>query len=598
MSLTLAWMLAVHIALTAAPGVAAVFFAMRRGVRDLPWLLGIGLAASGVAAMLTFWAYFAEPWIGKACAYSILAASIAVGAWCWPAVRRRPELLRQLAVPVMLWMLAAVSVVFLGFLHGGTDEPQLTSATRFSHPLPADNVLPLFFADWFFENGHDGEPPRFADSWLSSDRPPLQIGYALEQRPVVWDSSGLHYQLLGVVVQQLWVVGLWALLTAFQIRGLTRGLVMVATLVSDVAIVNAFFVWPKLIGAAFLLAAAALVLRPSGSDLKREPGTTVLMACLCALALLAHGTSAFVVLPLLAIAALRGLPSWRWVGAGLLAGALLLAPWSAYQRWFDPPGDRLQKWFLAGDVYIDERSTGEAIRDSYAEVGLDGALESKWDNFRFMIGEGPPLDQTADGVDQLVSGEAEDGVRDLRGPRFFNLVPALGLFALAPFVMLGWWVWTRRRRRSGPVVETRHQGEWSLALACLGLAAAGCAIWILVLFGPPNATAWLHVGSLAVPILAVCGAVAGLRATFPRIAVALVCLNALIVLALYVPPLDPPPGSSFSAAAAVIALISLIAFGWVALGSGLSDQPGTGLRLSRERSRRVDESATSRAEAG
>ena len=58
------WMLAVHLALTGAPGIAAALAAMRLGVRDVPVLLAIALAASGVAAFLAFWAYFADPTIG------------------------------------------------------------------------------------------------------------------------------------------------------------------------------------------------------------------------------------------------------------------------------------------------------------------------------------------------------------------------------------------------------------------------------------------------------------------------------------------------------------------------------------------------------
>jgi hypothetical protein len=80
------------------------------------------------------------------------------------------------------------------------------------------------------------------------------------------------------------------------------------------------------------------------------------------------------------------------------------------------------------------------------------------------------------------------------------------------------------------------------------------------MFGPPAATASIHVGSLAVPILALAGAVAGVSAGFPRLAAVLVAANALVVLSLYVPALDPVAGSSYSGFAATIAALSLAGF--------------------------------------
>jgi len=96
--------------------------------------------------------------------------------------------------------------LFLGFLHGGTGEPLQMAATRFSIQLPPDNVMPGYFADWFFQHGHQGTTPLFPGEWLSSDRPPLQIGYVLSQRGYGWDTNGLHTQVLGVVLQQLNVI--------------------------------------------------------------------------------------------------------------------------------------------------------------------------------------------------------------------------------------------------------------------------------------------------------------------------------------------------------------------------------------------------------
>ena len=112
--------------------------------------------------------------------------------------------------------------------------------------------------------------------------------------------------MLGVVLQQLWIVGLWALLRGGEGRpGHPGSGRWSRCLVSDLAIVNGFFVWPKLLPAAMLLAAAALVVTPLWSQLRRNLWAAALIATLCALAMLGHGASVFGIIPL---AARRRLP--------------------------------------------------------------------------------------------------------------------------------------------------------------------------------------------------------------------------------------------------------------------------------------------------
>jgi len=550
-ALELLWQLALHLMLTGLPAALAAFVAMRRGLREVPLLLCVALAASGAGAMLVFWAFWADPLLGQAAAFLLVLGSVQGIVLCRPD-RLDRELLRELAVPAALWALASAFVVYLGFLYGGSGDPLTLAATRFSHPLPADNQIPAYFADWLYDHGHSPVPPPFAD-WLSSDRPPLQIGYALGQRPFGWDESGLHYEVLGVVVQQLWIVGMWALLLAARVGPLARGLAIVAALASDVAIVHGFFVWPKLIAAAFALAALAMLVSAAWPRLRREPWAAVLFAALCALAMLAHGASAFVLIPLLGLAALRGLPSARWLGVAALVAVVFLAPWSAYQRFADPPGDRLLKWQLGGSLAIDDRGALETIVDGYREAGLDGTLANKWGNVTKIVGQR----ESEEGLD-AAAGFAGEGdwngfVASLRFPRFMSLLPFLGLLLLGPLAMA---VARVRGSPAGP--------EWRFALVALGFCLAAAAVWTLLMFGEPESSTSLHQGSLLVPLLAASGCAVAACAASARLGVALVALNAVFVLALFAsaPTLEP---RSFSAFAAVLAAAGLGGFLWVAL---------------------------------
>ena len=549
--LQLAWMLLVHMTLTAAPAVASALLAMRSGVRSVTLLLAMALAGSGVGAMLDFWSFYADPTIGRAMAFVLVLGSAAAVAWaCRGGLDR--QVLRALAVPAGLWVFACIFIVYLGFLHGGQDQPLAMSALRFSHPLPPDNDLPRYFSDWFYAHGHDGPAPPYGD-WLSSDRPPLQIGYILAERPFSWDTAGLRYELLGVVAQQLWVLGMWAVLRAARIHPAARGLAMLAAMVSDVAILHGFYVWPKLLAATFALAALAIVISPSWSQWRRNAFVAALFAVLCGLAMLSHGASAFFLLPLIVIALFRGVPSRRWLAVAAVAGALTLGPWSAYQHYADPPGDRLLKWQLGGVLAVNDDGTLETIVDGYRRAGVDGTISNKVANLRMIVG----IDQARAGWDSatrsLDEGSLSGAVTAVRSPRFFSLFLALGLFLLAPVAM------AFRRVRGSP-----GGPEWRFAVAMLAFCALVTLVWALLMFGGADATS-VHVGSLAVPLLAIAAAAVGLYAVSRRLAIAAVALNALTVLVLYVPSLTPVAGTSYSPVAAVVAALSLVAFAFLCL---------------------------------
>ncbi len=547
---------AAHFALTALPAAAAALIAARLGVRRVPVLLAIGLAASGVLAMLAFWSYYGGHTLGESFSYFILFGSILALTWSLYGRQLDHALLRQLVTPFALWGLGSFFLIFLGFLHGGASLALPTAATRFSSQLPSDNDIPRFFAEWFYLHGHHGTPPPYPGEWLFSDRPPLQVGYVLAQRPFFWGEEPPHYETLGVILQQSWIIGLWALLLAARVGRLTRTLAIVTVLVSDVAIVNGFFVWPKMLPVAMLLAAAALVVTPLWSRLRRDPWIGLLVGALLALALLAHGGSAFGVIPLVLIAALRGLPSRRWFGAALMAGVVLMVPWSAYQKYADPPGNRLTKWMIAGVPNIDSRGLSETIIDSYEEAGIGGTLHNKAENFVTMVGGGPMVNDLSNAANAVKAGHLGTALAEVRTILFFYLLPSLGLLLIAPLAM----VVARGRGRLRP-------SEWGLALTCFAVVAVGAVAWGLILFGNEAARTVMHQGSFLLPVLGLCGAVCGLRATFPHFATWFVAISALIMFAIYVPALTPPPGTSYSFWAALLAatgLAGFVAIAWLA----------------------------------
>ncbi|HSK50262.1 MAG TPA: hypothetical protein VK889_07175 [Solirubrobacterales bacterium] len=556
-------MLAVHLVLTALPGIGAALFAGSRGVRNVPVLLAVALAGSGVVAYLAFWLYYADPVLGEAFSYFTAFGAAGLTAWGFREGWLDLQLLRPLATPLALWALGSAFIVFLGFMHGGTDEALGTAGRRFTAEMPADNYLPFFFAEWFFQNGHHGSPSTFPGDWLASDRPPLQIGYVLAQKPLQFWDNELNYQVLGVILQQLWIVGLWALLLAARVGQVTRGLAMLVVLVSDLAIVNGFFVWPKMLPVGFLLAVAAIVLTPLWPQLRSKLWAGALVGGLLALAMLCHGSSLFGAIPLAVIALLRGFPGWRWLGVAALVGVALMAPWSAYQKWGEPPGNRLIKLQIGGITEVDERGVTEALVDSYREVGFGGALHNKGQNFVTMAGGALMADHLENAVEAVDAGESEYFVEEIRNVFFFNLFPAFGLLLFAPLVMLAGW----RRRGVNPA-------EWSLALTCFAVVAIGAVAWGLLLFGDAASRTVIHQGTFLLPVLGFCGAVVGLRAVFPRFALWYAGIAATLMFAFYVPALNPPEGSSYSLLAGFAAAASLVGFALVGFAHKGGAAPG------------------------
>jgi hypothetical protein len=545
-------LLAGHLVLIGVPGVAATLLAMRRGVTRAPLLVAIGLLATGLVGFLGFWFTYAGVTIGETFSFFVFIGSLLLGGWViWKGGLDR-RLLARLAEPLGLWILGSAFLVFLGFLHGGTDLPLGMATTRFSHPLPSDPEIPKYFIDWFAVHGHGGTVPIFPGEWMFSDRPPLQVGFGLYQHPFHTDLNGLDYEVMGVVLQQLWIVGLWALLDAAGLNRRLRGLTMIAVLVSGLAIVNGFFVWPKLLPAAFLLAAAALILTPLWEEVRRSYWGAALVVALCGMAMMGHGSSVFGIIPLAIVAAWRGLPSWRWLGVAVLVGIVVMAPWSAYQKWGDPPGDRLTKWTLAGDPGGDDLTTGQAIRKAYSEAGFNGTVDNKWENFKEMLGVG----QGWETVKAAFQGNLENGFRDLRIVNFFYLLPSFTLLLLGPIAML---FFARRRDRAGP--------EWRFALRTFVVLVIGAVLWGLVVFGTPIDITVLHIFSYALPMMAMAGAIAGLYAVLPRFAIWWVSLYSVLSLILYVPSFDPLEGTSYSPLAAVLAALALATYALVALGA-------------------------------
>lgn len=445
-------------------------------------------ALSALAGYAVFWLYFADARVGFAASLVVCAAGLgqaAFGLSRWIRARRATD--DELVAVLVLG--AALAMIGVLFLFPSGLEPAFVANGRFLAGPSLDNLFPTIFADLLWEGA---DPRAFPNDWLSSDRPPLQAGILLAQRPIAAMTGNvpLSDQVLGTIAQLAWIPAMWSLLSAL---GLARRRAVVAVLfclTSGFFLFNSVFVWPKLLAASLAVAALVPAFRARGETRKLGTGEWVATASLAALALLAHAGVAFTFLGCLPFAfVFRRQVSWRGLAIAILSGLTILAPWIAYQKLYDPPGNRLVKWHLAGVRQVDDRSLGEALRDRYGELGWKGALDRKTHNAALFVR--PPKSWG----DPIHRREAE----------FFALLWTLGVLN-AGWIAMAW--------KRGAIV-----GAARLASA---LGVAGVAVWLLLMLEGTL----VHQGSYATVMLLFAGLAAAIVETSERLALGMLVVHA------------------------------------------------------------------------
>jgi hypothetical protein len=459
-----------------APGLLVAVRLLEGGYCEKPLVVIMAITTSAVLGYLTFWLYFAGPVSGLIASVSVILVTL--GAYA-RLVRRGGSVVWRsldLRLPILAMTLIGLFDVSLtyGFDLPTGPEGEVQARMRYMEwLLPCDNLLPMFLA----QHLEEGTSPRhLPGGWQSSDRPPLQAGLFLLQRPLsryLPFATTLHYSVAGAAFQSSWVAALWGLLrSALMPR---RRVLSVLGILSftGFTLINTSYAWPKMLAGALTILPVTLVLsgtRPAMMAVSPS-ARMVLIATAAAIALLAHGGSAFTLLPLgLLLFWPRYWPGiWRLLMAATIV-AIFLLPWLAYQRYYDPPGDRLLRSHLA-NAAPDSRSVLQAIGDAYRWNASTIAWH-KWQNARVLFLERMDV---LFGAPSIPS--APFRIFDFaawRRREFHNLFPALA------FLNVGWLVVLAqglgfRSQDSGLAFATRR-----LLPFCL----VSLMFWILVMFGP------------------------------------------------------------------------------------------------------------------
>ncbi len=202
-------------------------------------------------------------------------------------------------------------------------------------------------------------------------------------------------------------------------------------------------------------------------------------ALAAALGYLAHGGVAFTLFALVVFLLLpRYFVGVRQALLGCAVFAAVCLPWSLYQKYYDPPANRLLKWHLAGVIDIDSRTTWQTLKDQYGSLSMRQIAANKLENV----------------VRMLPSQAAFQNLQNWREAEFYLIVPAIGALNVAWLAFIAALV--SRRWTAGDA--NRRDARSILCVALLGIL-----IWVLLLFGgnSTGVNTTVHQNSYATMIL-------------------------------------------------------------------------------------------------
>ena len=349
--------------------------------------LSISLLSSALISYVIFWIYFVNHNLGRTISISVFATSL-----IYFTIQYKQYIKfvrdRDFQIPCLIMFL--VGLLYLCILYipdSHTFFNQYIASTRFFFARPGDNLIPQEFAERIYSGG---DVRNTWGDWLSSDRPPLQSGIVLMARPIIdW------YQVLGTIAQVSCITSIWTLCRVIKLTEKKISIVLGFAVFSGFLLYNSLYVWPKLLAASLVILAISLIMYESKQDNSAQGIylSKISLGCIAvslALGMLAHTGVFFTIIGLVIIFVAKGdlnpLRQPKGIAFSMAIFLLIYSPWIAYQKLYDPPGDRLVKMHFAGVSEVDKRSFSEAIIDSYQSITIQEVVKRRLENIKTLIG--------------------------------------------------------------------------------------------------------------------------------------------------------------------------------------------------------------------
>jgi hypothetical protein len=290
----------------------------------------------------------------------------------------------------------------------------------------------------------------------------------------------------------------------------------------------------------------------------------VVAITLATLSMLAHGGTVFALLALVPFALRRqSRITLRALAVSVIPAAACYLPWSLFQHFVDPPGNRLLKWQIAGVIRPDDsRSFLKTLVMQYEALPFHNLLHNKWVNVESLVAN-PTLLQTMTPEHAWRTGF----LGYARLAELNDLLPAAGLLLIGVLALAS----RTSRRALAPVAP--------LAV----LVGISLVVWVILLWGN-GITTINHQGAYATVILFI--ALCALAVTYLPWPVATLILvgNAIWFAVSWVPGLGFTPAKpdeshqmmQFSWAMLGVCLAGVVLTAAAIAWMGFADRPGLG----------------------
>lgn len=461
-------------------------------IYDDSLILLMSFAFIALFGYVTFWAFFINHLLGKC-----LTGVLMIGTfYVFLRKHSRLNIIRIVISSEVFWPLILTFSVGLFYilvlaLEDGSPPFPCNAAVRFLH-LPSDNILPFKFTERLF---HGNDPRLIHGDWLSSDRPPLQTGIILSQRHLgsVFRDAMLHYQLSATILQCIWIPAVWGLCRKIGLFFSNIAIIFMFLIFSGFFLLNSVYVWPKLLSGAFVTGAFVLLFKQVKQE-RQFNERIFIAAILSGLGMLSHGGVIFTLLAItIFLLSPSMFPGLKQAMIGLVTFMIIMIPWVSYQKYYEPPGNRLVKWHIAGVIAIDSRSAWETIVDSYKNLSWNDFIKNRKAN-----------------VGALWKGHFFSPIGLANGQKqnieFRYLINALGV------LNVGWFVWLFIYFRS--IIGIRRQPQYIRTLKLIfHVSLTAVFIWVMLMYIPGSTI--IHQGSYATMILIFCF-LAIIVSSFPR----------------------------------------------------------------------------------
>ncbi|MBN2234925.1 MAG: hypothetical protein JW706_07230 [Opitutales bacterium] len=456
------------------------------GMREFGLLLFFAIPSSiGYAA---FFIYIWSPLAGFFFSFSLAAAAGILILVQAKQIEKLPgELIRQYLPAFCIALLSAVLYSSLLHLNWNPHNSIVTAQERFfAHVLPLDNFLPYTTMERLFTG--EGLKP-FVMEWRSTDRPPLQAAILLLVRPFMRDSIE-GYQGVSVFINCWAFIGVFYLLLRMGIQRNASLWILSLIVFSGTFFVNGAYVWPRVFPLVFLCIVIGMLI---GERQQRKDFPYWLSIGIgCALSILVHQGSAIALAGVFGAYLIR---HPRLLRSQIVAATIVLAiwilPWIVFQKTYDPPGNMLQKRFLANHPEFDDVPFKDALIHAYTNITFNDWLSGRLANIKVIIGD-------------FRTDFCHFFLQIGRGSHLFRLGTFLSLGIATLPASIGFFA-PLFRRRHGSSTDTRSW--WFLAYMLI----AGLALWTILLL-PSGRTIIPHGSYLSPAILLVlAGAVASLH---------------------------------------------------------------------------------------